>query len=56
MPEMDPVAEALKVISEGMMKSDRALLELVQEVIKRVMVVEEQVSMLMELHRVGEEK
>jgi hypothetical protein len=51
---MDPVAEALKVISEGMLTSDRALLELIQEVIKRVQTLEQKVEMLMELHRLDE--
>lgn len=50
----DPLVEAVRILSEGMMQSDRALLELVQALIKKVDELEVQVSVLMDLHRMEE--
>jgi hypothetical protein len=50
----DAVGHSLKVIGETTLASDKALLQLVEALIARVMALEEQMEMLMELHRVKE--
>jgi|GraSoiStandDraft_4_1057263.scaffolds.fasta_scaffold00110_4 hypothetical protein len=53
---MDEMVEAIRVLGEGSLAGDRALLELVQAVIEKINELEKQVHMLMELHRLDEEK
>jgi hypothetical protein len=53
---MDEMVEAIRVLSEGSLASDRALLELVQAVIDKINELEVKINMLMELHRLDEEK
>jgi hypothetical protein len=50
------ITTAVEQIAKGSHASDVQLLELINAVITRVLTLEEQVAMLMELHRVGEDK
>jgi hypothetical protein len=43
---MDPVAQAIKEVSEGSMKNDQAILDLVKKLIEKVEVLESKIIAL----------
>ena len=47
---MDEIVQAIKMISDESLKNDKAILDLVNALISKVMTLEAQVKMLMELH------
>jgi hypothetical protein len=52
----EAVSNSLKVIADSSHAGDVALLDAIEKLITRVLTLEEQVGMLMELHRIGEDK
>lgn len=52
----EALAATIQKVAETTHESDKRILDVVNTLITRVLALEEQVGMLMELHRVGEDK
>lgn len=52
----DPVVQAIKTVADSSLENDKAILNLIQALISKVDILEGQIGMLMDLHRLEEHK